>query len=870
MKAHHDRTANWKNWGPYLSERSWSTVREDYSPNGDTWNYFPYAHAKSRSYRWNEDGLAGICNRYQHHCFALSLWNEQDESLKERLFGVNQEEGNHGEDVKEYYFYLDSTPTHSYMKMLYKYPQNAFPYQKIIFENQKRTALEKEYELEETAIFHDGSYFDIYVEYAKADCNDLLIEVTAVNAGTRAAPLHLLPTVWFRNSWSWGYQAGPMGDTPQKPQLHLCQDQSIEMRHPTEPTYFFYAKENKEWLFTENETNQALLFGTPNAGPYVKDAFHRYLVEKEQKAINPAQVGTKCAAHFYKLVQPQEVWKIQLRLSEKKQTAPFKNFDEIFITRKKEADLFYKELHASHLTQEEKKIQREALSSLLWSKQIYYYDLEQWLHGDPIHPVERQISRNKSWIHLTNFDVISMPDKWEYPWYASWDLCFHAIALVMVDADFAKRQLTLITREWYMHPNGQLPAYEWNFSDVNPPVLAWAAWRVYKIDYKLNGKKDVEFLERLFHKLLLNFTWWVNQKDLFGNNVFQGGFLGLDNISIFDRSNLAIEGHIDQADGTAWMGFYCTLMMKISIELSRTNSNYQDCATKFFEHYLRIASAMILPESKGYALWNEEDGFFYDVLHIDKESIPLRIRSMVGLLPLFAVETIEQVILKSMPVFKRRMKWFLNQRANYASMMTHTEDVEQGPIYLMSILSKERLISTLRYLCDENEFLSPYGIRSLSKFHQDNPYYLKIEEKEYWIRYEPGDSEHREMAGGNSNWRGPIWLPLNYLIIESLEKYHHYYQDRLKVEFPTGSGVFMNLGQVAQELSNRLLKLFKKNQQGKRAIFAENSLFNQDEKWQDLLLFHEFFHGETGEGLGASHQTGWTALIAKILQKKEH
>jgi len=868
LSAHHDKTANWKNWGPYLSERAWGTVREDYSLDGNPWNYFPYEQAKSRCYRWNEDGLAGICNRYQHHCFALSLWNEKDESLKERIFGVNQSQGNHGEDVKEYYFYLDSTPTHSYMKMLYKYPQKAFPYSKIIEENQKRDASEREYELGDTGIFDENRYFDVYIEYAKDSCNDILIKITAKNMGPEAAPLHLLPTAWFRNTWSWGYEAGPMNDTLVKPVVRHITDECVEMLHSAESPYYLYADSPQEWLFTENETNNELLFGKPNAGPYVKDAFHRYFTKNEKGAVNPEKNGTKCAAHFFKNISANETWSICLRLTDQKNAQPFTNFEEIFQARKDEADLFYSQIQANHLNAEEKLIQRQAFAGLLWSKQIYYYDLEQWLSGDPINPIHRNISRNKNWIHLTNFDIISMPDKWEYPWYASWDLCFHCIPLVMIDADFAKRQLILITREWYMHPNGQLPAYEWNFGDVNPPVLAWAAWRVYKIDSKQAGKKDTRFLEVIFHKLLLNFTWWVNQKDMHGNNVFQGGFLGLDNISIFDRSNLAIEGHIDQADGTAWMGFYCTLMMKISIELARTNENYQDCATKFFEHYLRIASAMILPETKGYALWNEEDGFFYDTLHINNETIPLRIRSMVGLLPLFAVETIEQVILQSMPTFKRRMNWFLSQRSNYASMMTCTEDSDQGSIFLMSILTKENLISTLGYLCDENEFLSDYGIRSLSKYHQSHPYHLKVGEQEYCIRYEPGDSEHREMAGGNSNWRGPIWLPLNYLIIESLQKYHHYYQDNLKVEFPTGSGKLMNLGEIAKELSNRLLKLFLKNSKGQRPIFAHDSAFNTHEEWQDLILFHEFFHGDTGEGLGASHQTGWTALIAKTLQKK--
>jgi len=866
--AHHEHEANWKNWGPYLSERAWGTVREDYSETGDPWKYFPYEHAASRAYRWNEDGIAGICNRYQHHCFALSFWNEKDGILKERLFGLNQKQGNHGEDVKEYYFYLDSTPTHSYMKMLYKYPQKAFPYSGLIEENQKRSSLKKEFELDETGIFNDNRYFDIFIEYAKEGCNDLLIKVSAFNRGPEAAPLHLLPTLWFRNTWSWGYEAGPMNDTIFKPILRYVDEGYVEILHPAEINYFLYANQPDEWLFTGNETNNELLFGTPNDGPYVKDAFHRFLIQKENEAVNLEKKGTKCAAHFFKNVPVNSCWTVELRLSDQIQARPFENFDLTMEKRKNEADLFYAEIQDAGLNQEEKLIQRQAFAGLLWTKQIYYYDLEQWLKGDPIHPIQRGISRNKNWIHLTNFDIISMPDKWEYPWYASWDLCFHCIPLVMIDPDFAKRQLILMTREWYLHPNGQLPAYEWNFGDVNPPVLAWAVWRVYKIDCKQSGKKDTQFLEVIFHKLLLNFTWWVNQKDLHGNNVFQGGFLGLDNISIFDRSNLSIEGYIDQADGTAWMGFYCTLMMKISIELARSNPNYQDCATKFFEHYLRIASAMILPETKGYSLWCENDGFFYDTLHLPNDTIPLRIRSMVGLLPLFAVETIERVILESMPIFKRRMNWFLSQRSNYTSMIDCKTDPELGPIHLMSILTKERLVSTLRYLCDENEFLSEYGIRSLSKYHQEHPYHLKIGEQEFCIRYEPGDSEHREIAGGNSNWRGPIWLPLNYLIIESLQKYHYYYKDTLKVEFPTGSGKLMNLGEIAKELSGRLLKLFLKNSKGKRPIFANDSVFNTHEDWGDLILFYEFFHGDTGEGLGASHQTGWTALIAKTLQKK--
>jgi hypothetical protein len=870
LLEHHKRQANWRKWGPYLSDRSWGTVREDYSSDGEAWDFFPHEHARSRAYRWNEDGIGGISDRFQYLCLAFAFWNEKDVILKERFFGLNPKEGNHGEDVKELYFYLDSTPTHSYMKMLYKYPQNAFPYKGLIEENQRRNSSQKEFELLDTGIFDENRYFDIYIEYAKNGCDDLLVKLTAINQGPEPAPLHVLPTLWFRNTWSWGYESGPMSDTIVRPLLREIKNEGsnyIESLHPAIEPYYFYADQPQIWLFTENETNQEKLFGISNPGPYVKDAFHRLIIEHEQAVVNPEQQGTKCAAHYQKVIQPQESWTIHLRLCNQTQGNPFQNFDKVFNARKNEADIFYANVQSPKLDADEKNIQRQAFAGLLWSKQLYYYDIEQWLKGDPILPINRNLSRNKDWIHLTNFDVISMPDKWEYPWYASWDLCFHCLSLVLIDPDFAKRQLILITREWYAHPNGQLPAYEWNFSDVNPPVLAWAAWRVYKIDAKNSGQSDFHFLEAIFHKLLLNFTWWVNQKDKNGHNVFQGGFLGLDNISILDRSHPAIEGYVDQADGTAWMGFFCTLMMKISIELARTDPTYQDCATKFFEHFLRIASAMIMPENKGYSLWCSHDGFFYDTLHTNHQTIPLRIRSIVGLLPLFAVETIELRILEAMPIFKQRMRWFLNQRPNYTSMVACMKDPKMGPLHLMSILTKDRLISTLRYLCDENEFLSEYGIRSLSKYHQQHPYQLEVEGQNYCIDYQPGESLDRKLAGGNSNWRGPIWLPLNYLIIESLQKFHYYYKDSLKVEFPTGSGNWMDLGQVAHELSKRLLKLFKKQPDGSRPIYENQSRFNSDRQWQDLILFHEYFNGDTGEGLGACHQTGWTALIAKLMQQ---
>lgn len=871
LESHHEQKANWKNWGPYLSERAWGTVREDYSYTGDAWTYFPHSHARSHTYRWNEDGLGGICDRNQYLCFALSVWNEKDTILKERLFGLNPWEGNHGEDVKECYFYLDSTPTHSYMKMLYKYPQASFPYDQLVKENQKRTDTDPEYELIDTGLFNESRYFDVFIEYAKVEQNDLLIKISVINRGPDSAPCHVLPNLWFRNTWSWGYDEGPMGDVATTPEMHEeKKDQAfIHAVHPAAGHYYLYAEEEAPFLFTENETNFELLYHSPNASPYVKDAFHRYVINKETASINPAQKGTKAAAHFKKVLNSQDTWTLKLRLSHQPQESPFNQFDDIFAKRVQEADEFYTAIQNPHLSEEQKLIQRQAFAGLLWSKQLYYYDVEQWLAGDPqFPPPKRQVQRNRDWIHLTNFDVISIPDKWEYPWYASWDLAFHCISLVLIDPDFAKRQLILMTREWYMHPNGQLPAYEWNFSDVNPPVHAWAAWRVYKIDGKQNGKRDRRFLEAIFHKLLLNFTWWVNQKDRFGHNVFQGGFLGLDNISIFDRSIPLKSGYIDQADGTAWMGFYCIIMMRIALELAKEDSVYEDSATKFFEHFLRIASAMINNEQKGYSLWCEEDGFFYDALHVNGGDVtPLRIRSLVGLLPLLAVETLDPVLFEKTPIYKRRVEWFLSQRPNYTNTMAELEVPGKGARHLMAILTKERLISTLRYLLDENEFLSKYGIRSLSKYHLYHPYVLKYEDQSYCIGYHPGEAQHRFIAGGNSNWRGPIWFPLNYLIIESLQKFYHYYGDTLKVEFPTGSGRLMNLWEISKELSNRLMALFLKDKKGNRPIYKDTSPLNHDACWKDHLLFFEYFNGDTGEGLGASHQTGWTSLVAKLLQQ---
>lgn len=873
LEAHSKRLANWKKWGPYLSERAWGTVREDYSPDGKAWDFFPHEHARSRTYRWNEDGLAGISDRNQFLCFALSIWNGKDEILKERLFGLTGPQGNHGEDVKEYYFYLDNTPTHSYMKMLYKYPQAAFPYQKLIEENSKRGLHDSEYELIDTGIFNENRYFDVIIEYAKAECDDLLIRITAHNRGPEVAEFHLLPTLWFRNTWSWGYSNGPMGDVAEKPLLRQGDDSpNIEVTHPTLGNYFLYADENPELIFTENETNKMKLFQAANEESYVKDAFHRYVIHHEKEAVNPNKKGTKAAAVYHAKIAAGEKKIYRLRLTNVKQDNPFSRFSTTFEQRIAEADAFYNSLQYPSLTEEEKRIQRLAFAGMLWSKQLYYFDIDQWFSGDPgpypLPPPMRKKGRNKNWEHLVNFDVISMPDKWEYPWYASWDLAFHCLPLVLVDPDFAKRQITLMTREWYMHPNGQLPAYEWELSDVNPPVLAWAALRTYKIDAKKNNKPDIEFLKGIFNKLLLNFTWWVNRKDQEGKNVFQGGFLGLDNISLFDRSKpLPFGGNIVQSDATAWMAFYCTTMMKISLELAKTEPIYQDTATKFFEHFLRIAEAMNNCGGRGVALWNHEDGFYYDVLHLPNGSVvPLKVRSLVGLLPLFAVEILEPEPIKKTPVFEKRVEWFVSKKPKIASTMACMFTPGQGARRLLSIMTKEKLLSVLHYMLDENEFLSPYGIRSLSKFHKDHPYIFKTNGMEYCISYNPGESE-TALFGGNSNWRGPIWLPINFLIIESLQKFHHYYGDELKVEFPTGSGNKMNLWEVAKELSKRIIALFKETEEGKKPIFGEQKLFNEDPHWKDFLLFHEYFHGDTGAGLGASHQTGWTGLVAKLIQQ---
>lgn len=885
LEWYRKRTNNWKHWGPYLSERAWGTVREDYSTNGDTWNYFSHDQARSRAYRWNEDGLAGICDRNQYLCLALAMWNGNDPILKERLFGLTGPEGNHGEDVKECYFYLDSSPTHSYMKMLYKYPQAEFPYSQLVEENGRRGYEDGEFELLDTGVFEENRYFDVMVEYAKADENDILARITVTNRGPEGARFHLLPTLWFRNTWSWGYESGPLGDVGEQPSLtrHPSPNgaMAIKVEHPALGPYHFWAEEAREVIFTENDTNSALLFGAPNRTPYVKDAFHRFVINGELESVNPAEHGTKAAVHYFDFIPAGGSRTYRWRLSNRDHRQPFgRGFENSLRRRIAETDEFYAAVQKDTLSEDERRVQRQALAGMLWTKQLYYYDIPQWLRGDPILPAPegRRNGRNGDWDHLHNFDVISMPDKWEYPWYATWDTAFHCIPLVMVDADYAKRQLTLSTREWYMHPNGALPAYEWHFGDVNPPVHAWAVWRVYKIDARQSGIPDRPFLEGLFHKLLLNFTWWVNRKDEDGNNVFQGGFLGLDNISVFDRSaGLPEGGHIDQSDGTAWMGFYCLMMMKIALELAEqdtvyqdisTNfSVYQDMATKFFEHFLRIATAMNEKRGEGASLWNEKDRFYYDLLHMhDGSMIPLKVRSMVGLIPLFAVETLEPRLMSSLPEFNRRTHWFIKNRPRLTATISSIDTPGVGERYLVSLLSRDKLESILRYLLDEEEFLSPYGIRSLSKAHEKQPYHVHVGDRTFTIQYEPAESLSG-MYGGNSNWRGPVWFPINFLIIESLQRYHHYYGDALKVECPTGSGVWMTLDEVAVELSRRLMRLFLRDGDGRRPFHGEKPLYQEDPHWREHILFHEYFNGDDGTGLGASHQTGWTGLVAKLLQQ---
>jgi hypothetical protein len=860
---------NWQRWGPYLSERAWGTVREDYSANGAAWEYLPHDQARSKAYRWNEDGLAGICDNHQHLCFALALWNGHDPILKERLFGLTGPEGNHGEDVKEYYFYLDSTPTHSYMRMLYKYPQAAFPYARLVDENRRRSKDQGEFELLDTGIFDEDRYFDVFVEYAKAQPDDILIRIQVANRGPEAASVSVLPTLWFRNTWSWGrddrkpiLRADKLGDGTQ----------IIGAQHADLGEYALYCENAGELLFTENETNTARLYNVPNVTPFVKDAFHEYVVAGNKGAVNPAQIGTKAAAHYVRTVNAGQSVTIRLRLTNRNYSQPFADFDVRFEERQREADEYYDALQPATLTEDERRIQRQAFAGMLWSKQYYHYDVDIWLKGDPAQPAppaERRNGRNAQWVHLNSADILSMPDKWEYPWFAAWDLAFHCIPLALVDSEFAKEQLILLMREWYQHPNGQVPAYEWNFSDVNPPVLAWAAWRVYKIERKQRGVGDLAFLERAFHKLMLNFTWWVNRKDSEGKNIFQGGFLGLDNIGVFDRSAaLPTDGHLEQSDGTSWMAMFCLNMMTIALELAVHNPVYEDITTKFFEHFMYIAAAMNNIGGDGVSLWDEQDEFFYDVLQRSSAMpMPLKVRSLVGLIPLFAVETVEPELLEKVPEFKERLEWFLTHRPDLSKLVSHWEVPGAGERRLLALTRGHRMKRLLKRALDPAEFLSDYGIRSVSKIHETQPYVLNLNGMSYTVHYEPAESR-TGLFGGNSNWRGPVWFPINYLIIESLQKFHHYYGDDFKVECPTGSGHYLTLRQIADELAQRLTSLFRRDDTGHRPFNGTNEHLQSDPHWRDYILFHEYFHGDNGSGLGASHQTGWTGLVAKLIQQQ--
>ncbi len=888
---------DWRRWGPYLSDRQWGTVREDYSPGGTAWEYFPHDHARSRAYRWGEDGIAGISDDRQRLCFAVALWNGQDPILKERFFGLTNSEGNHGEDVKELYWYLDATPSHSYLKMLYKYPQLAFPYAPLVEENARRKADPSlpEFELLDTGILDEDRYWDVFVEYAKSSPEDILVRITIHNRGPEKATLHVLPQLWFRNIWSWK----PDGKTRQ---LRAGDDGSIVAEHHRLGEYRLYANaeresesaEDIEWLFAENDTNPRL-FGETRAG-FFKDAFHEYVVRGNKAAVNPARTGTKAAGHFIVAVPADGSREIRLRLvgrpdrgtpleaggacDDAMKPSPaelFSAFDSLFTQRIAEADAFYRELQRDIPDADARLVQRQAFAGMIWSKQFFYYDVPEWLKGDepcPPPPDERKHGRNSEWKHLNNADIISMPDKWEYPWYAAWDLAFHCIPLALIDSEFAKSQLVLLTREWYMHANGQLPAYEWAFGDVNPPVHAWATWRVFQIERKQRRIRnsadpgDLVFLERVFHKLMLNFTWWVNRKDAQGRNIFQGGFLGLDNIGVFDRSApLPTGGHINQADGTSWMAMYSLNLMRIALELALHNKVYEDIATKFFEHFLSIAAAINDTED-GKGLWDAGDEFYYDELRTPGgRELPLKIRSMVGLIPLFAVEVLEPELLERLPDFHARMKWYLQYRPDHAKLVSRWEETGSGHRHLLSLLRGHRMKCLLRRLLDESEFLSDYGVRALSKVHEREPYRLMCHGTELEVRYWPGESMSN-LFGGNSNWRGPIWMPVNFLIIESLQRFHYYYGDDFRIECPTGSGRFVSINDAAEEISRRLARLFLKDASGRRPVSQCHPKLATDPHFRDYVLFHEYFHGDTGRGVGASHQTGWTGLIAKLLQPR--
>ena len=877
-----DGVAPWKKWGPYLSERQWGTVREDYSEGGDAWNYFSHDQARSRAYRWGEDGLAGVSDDQQRLCFALALWNGKDPILKERLFGLTNSESNHGEDVKEYYFYLDSTPTHSYMKYLYKYPQGAFPYDDLVNTSKKRSRNEMEYELLDTGIFHDDRYFDVFVEYAKHSLDDLLIQITVHNRGPEAAELHVLPTLWFRNEWSWHAEVA----RPSLEQIAgVGKRNAVKAVDATLGERYLHCDRDVPLLFTENETNAERLFGAANRTPYVKDGINNYVVHGQAGAVNPEHRGTKVSPHYRVCVAAGGSETIRLRLTN---TAPGemagaggngkskgkagdpcgREFEEIFAERKREADVFYSEVIPGKLDADQANVMRQALAGMLWSKQFYHYDVDQWLEergSDPFKAKRKQAPRNEHWHHMFNGDVISMPDKWEYPWYAVWDLAFHVLSLTLVDPDFGKQQLKLVLRERYMHPNGQIPAYEWNFGDVNPPVHAWSTIFTYRLDKGVNGQGDEEWLKSCFQKLLLNFTWWVNRKDRSGRNVFEGGFLGLDNIGVFDRSApLPTGGYLEQADGTAWMALYCQNMLEIASELVYSDPEYIEMALKFAEHFLWIASSMSHLGGEG-GMWDEEDGFFYDVLRLpDGSAQRLKVRSMVGLLPLCAATSFDGQNLAKNEEYRSRFRRFISTRPELCSAIHDPTKPGHSGRLLGSILDETKLRRVLAKMLDENEFLGDYGIRSLSRYHAEHPYVIQAGGQEYKVSYLPAESD-TGMFGGNSNWRGPIWMPVNGLIVRALLQYYAYYGDDFKVECPTGSGNLMTLFQVAEEISRRLASMFLKDEAGRRPVYGGSEKFQTDPEWRDYVSFYEYFHGDNGAGLGASHQTGWTGIVARLM-----
>jgi hypothetical protein len=862
------RTDNkgWKKWGPYLTERQWGTVREDYSQNGYAWGSTTHDMARSKAYRWGEEGIGGISDNKQHICFAFAFWNHKDHILKERFFGLTPSESNHGEDVKEIYFYQDATPTHSYQKMLYKYPQTAFPYEKLIKESKKRSRQEPEYELLDTGIFDNDAYFDITIEYAKADEQDILIKVTVENRSKEPAPITVLPTIWFRNTWSWGYEK-----YKHKPTMTGVENSSIEIHHSLVGHFHLYADHADELLFCENETNLERLYKTPNPNPYTKDGINDYIINKSNESVNPRKTGTKASVKYDDIIPANGQKVYRLRFANTTTNSPFADFDTIFKQKINEADEFYAPLQKGITDEKLKSIQRQSYAGMLWSKQWYYYNVFEWLKGDPSTPKPegvRKTGRNSTWKHLYTSNILSMPDKWEYPWFAAWDLAFHTLPLARLDPDFAKRQLSVILREYYMHPNGQIPAYEWSFSDVNPPVHAWATWKVYEIDKEANGGVgDTVFLERIFHKLLLNFTWWVNLKDKNGNNIFGGGFLGMDNIGVFDRSaDLPTGGHLEQADGTGWMAMYCLNMLRIACEISLKNPVYQEMASKFFEHFLQISGAMQFMGDNKLNLWDDGDKFFYDMLHKENgDAELLKIRSMVGLIPLFAVEVLTPELLEKLPAFKRRVEWVLKNRPDLASLVSSWYHHGKGESRLLSTLRGHRMKMILRRMFDENEFLSDFGVRSLSKYHKEHPYKFTHEGGTIQVDYTPAEATG-DMFGGNSNWRGPIWFPMNYLILDSLEKFHSYYGTDFKVEFPTHSRKMVTLQEASEGVAKRLLSLFLPDTNKKIPMYGEYEKFQKDALFNTNHLFFEYFDGDTGKGLGANHQTGWTGLISEIIR----